>query len=158
MAFVDCSADGYRAKIVIAMIAYDLQCTNGHTFEGWFEDANAFEVQQSQGLIACPICSDVSVTRIPSAFAIRSSLTSAPSLPKRPNIEQLAAQVVDYVENNFDNVGANFAKEALKMHYGLSEHRNIRGVSSEAEEKMLKDEGIHFFKFPMPKQDTEKEN
>jgi len=28
------------------MIAYDLQCANGHTFEGWFEDGQAYEAQK----------------------------------------------------------------------------------------------------------------
>jgi len=30
------------------MIAYDLQCTNGHTFEGWFEDRKAYLSQQKK--------------------------------------------------------------------------------------------------------------
>ncbi|MBU0698418.1 MAG: DUF1178 family protein, partial [Proteobacteria bacterium] len=25
------------------MIAYDLQCANGHSFEGWFEDVKAYD-------------------------------------------------------------------------------------------------------------------
>jgi hypothetical protein len=57
---------------------------------------------------------------------------------------------VDYVEKNFDNVGSEFANEALKMHYGVKEPRNIRGTSTEQEEKTLKDEGIDFLKIPVP--------
>jgi len=47
-------------------------------------------------------------------------------------------------------VGCKFTTEALKMHYGVSELKNIRGTSTEKEEKILKDEGINFFKIPMP--------
>jgi hypothetical protein len=36
----------------------------------------------------------------------------------------------------------------LKMHYGATESRNIRGVSTTQEEETLKEEGIQFFKFP----------
>jgi hypothetical protein len=36
------------------------------------------------------------------------------------------------------------------MHYGVSEPRNIRGVSTPTEEATLKAQGIHFFKFPVP--------
>jgi hypothetical protein len=77
-------------------------------------------------------------------------------------MQELAAlgkQIVDYVENNFDNVGADFAQEALKMHYGVSEPRNIRGVSTPQEEETLKAEGIEFFKFPVPQKspDTDPE-
>ena len=40
------------------MIAYDLQCVNGHTFEGWFEDRKAYLDQQRKDLITCPVCLD----------------------------------------------------------------------------------------------------
>jgi len=38
----------------------------------------------------------------------------------------------------------------LKIHYGATEPRNIRGVSTKEEEKTLKEEGIQFFKIPIP--------
>jgi hypothetical protein len=38
----------------------------------------------------------------------------------------------------------------LKIHYGVTEARNIRGVSTQEEEKTLKEEGVRFFKVPMP--------
>ncbi|MGD9072079.1 MAG: DUF1178 family protein, partial [Desulfobacterales bacterium] len=44
----------------------------------------------------------------------------------------------------------DFTKEALKMHYGVTEQRNIRGTSSPEEEKILKEEGIEFIKIPIP--------
>ena len=59
-------------------------------------------------------------------------------------------KIVDFVQKNFDDVGCNFAKEALKIHYGAVEPRNIRGVSTKEEEKTLEEEGIEFFKVPMP--------
>ena len=31
------------------MIAYDLQCANGHRFEGWFEDSKTFDRQKKTG-------------------------------------------------------------------------------------------------------------
>ena len=54
------------------MIAYDLQCSLGHSFEGWFEDGQAYENQKKRGLVTCPVCNDTSVSRIPSTFAIKS--------------------------------------------------------------------------------------
>ncbi len=30
------------------MIAYDLQCVNGHAFEGWFEDSEAYQAQKKR--------------------------------------------------------------------------------------------------------------
>ena len=132
------------------MIAYDLQCNNGHAFEGWFEDSEAYQSQKKRELIACPVCNDTHVTRIPSTFAIKSSPIPQKASLQEENLKKIGKEIVDYVEKNFDDVGCDFAKEALKIHYGVEEPRNIRGVSTKDEEKMLKEEGIDFVKIPMP--------
>jgi hypothetical protein len=132
------------------MIAYDLQCVNGHAFEGWFEDSDTYQTQKKKELIACPICNDPRVSRIPSTFAIKSSEIPKKASLEEANLKKVGKEIVDFVEKNFDNVGCDFAKEALKIHYGVEEPRNIRGVSTKEEEKMLKEEGIDFVKIPMP--------
>jgi hypothetical protein len=132
------------------MIVYDLRCVPGHSFEGWFEDEKAYREQQKKGLVACPICNDTNVSRVPSAFAIKSSRSAAPSTLKQSELATIGKKIVDYVEKNFEDVGVNFAKEALKIHYGVTEPKNIRGVSSEEEEKTLKKEGVQFLRFPIP--------
>jgi hypothetical protein len=140
------------------MIAYDLQCRNGHTFEGWFEDAKTFENQRKSSLIACPVCNDTQVTRIPSTFAIKGSPASRKpeayhsQIANGPGVDpaKMVRAITEYFEKNFDNVGADFASEALKMHYGVKEPRNIRGVSTSQEEETLRKEGVEFVKFPMP--------
>ena len=53
------------------MIIYDLQCAEGHQFEGWFDDGDAYEAQRESNLIACPVCNDANVTKVPSTFAIK---------------------------------------------------------------------------------------
>jgi hypothetical protein len=45
------------------MIHYQLQCDRVHAFDGWFKDSVAFDRQAETGLIACPICGSVRVTR-----------------------------------------------------------------------------------------------
>jgi hypothetical protein len=129
------------------MIAYDLTCDSGHTFEGWFENAGAYQQQQRKGLVSCPICESICVSRVPSTFGIKSNKLT-PKLPSR--IDELNRKIVDFVDKHFDNVGTDFTKEALKIHYGVSEPRNIRGTSSDQEEKTLREEGVPFFKMPIP--------
>lgn len=143
------------------MIAFDLQCRKGHVFEGWFESGDAFEKQRKKGLVTCPVCNDASVDKIPTSFGI---LKSSSAVKPLTNDEQQRAlidigkKIVDFVEKNFDDVGADFTKEALKMHYGVTEPRNIRGVSSQEEEKVLAEEGIAFFKVPMPVEKEDQES
>ena len=135
------------------MIVYDLQCVNGHRFEGWFEDENVYKEQDKKALIACPVCHVSAVTRIPSTFGIKS--TAHPSTGSVPvsvdsELAEFGRKVSEFIEKNFDNVGCEFTKEALKIHYGVVEPRNIRGTSTPEEEKVLKKEGIDFIKFPIP--------
>jgi hypothetical protein len=132
------------------MIAYDLQCINGHSFEGWFEDRQTYEEQEKNGFISCPICNSTSIARVPSTFAIRSSNSLKNFYDPDEDLSDINRKIVDFVEKNFDDVGSDFTKEALKMHYGVVEPRNIRGVSTKEEEKTLKEEGIQFIKVPMP--------
>jgi hypothetical protein len=134
------------------MIAYDLQCSHGHTFEGWFEDRKTYLDQQKKGLISCPVCNDTGVDIIPSTFGIKSSpaYRSRPPSSEEAVLEKISKQAIEFVEKNFDDVGCEFAKEALKIHYGAAEPRNIRGVSTKEEEKTLQEEGIQFFKIPLP--------
>ena len=134
------------------MIAYDLQCTHGHFFEGWFEDRKTYLDQKKKDLITCPVCNDSAVEIMPSTFAIKSTQSSKPQQPAADEdaLQKISEKAIDFVEKNFDDVGCDFAKEALKIHYGATEPRNIRGVSTKEEEKTLKDEGIPFFKVPLP--------
>ena len=138
------------------MIAYDLECGIGHTFEGWFEDHKAFEEQMRKRLIACPVCNDTSVIVVPSTFSIK----SCPSQPQVPQTsisarDKLEGQSLsEFLEKHFEDVGTRFAAEALKMHYGVSGKRNIKGTSSKSEEEMLEEEGVKFFKIPVPRLDS----
>ena len=132
------------------MIVFDLRCASGHVFEGWFEDSRTFEGQKKKNLISCPVCNDTSVFKVPTTFAIKSSGNDTTPSGKEIALAEITKKVADFVENNFDNVGTEFATEALKIHYGVSEPRNIRGVSTSLEEKTLKEEGVQFFKVPIP--------
>ena len=38
------------------MITYNLACAKGHEFEGWFKDSAAYDVQEADGSLACPLC------------------------------------------------------------------------------------------------------
>lgn len=131
------------------MIAYDLKCGNGHTFEGWFKDHKAYKKQEKNGLVSCPVCDDTNVVRVPSTFAIKGKPESPPSDSPQVDPAVVHKAIRHYVETNFDNVGPDFAKEALKIHYGVSPPRNIRGSSTDQEEETLRKEGIEFFKVPV---------
>jgi hypothetical protein len=140
------------------MIVFDLECSQGHVFEGWFDNLQSFEEQNAKKLVSCPYCNDLQVRRVISPVAMKKSYSEDRKVTEPINYQKLAKEVVHYIKDNFEDVGPSFAGEALKIHYGVSEKRNIRGSATSEEEKTLKDEGIEFFKFPLPKTDEDKKN
>jgi len=128
------------------MIVFDLKCTNGHTFEGWFGDRSEFESEKVSGRLACPFCADSDIVIQPSG-GFYSKGRKAP-VENRASFYQTMA---DYLEKNFDNVGPNFAEEAVKMHFGETDVRNIHGSMTSEEESELNEEGVKYFKIPTPK-------
>ena len=136
------------------MIAYDITCENGHTFEGWFNNSSSFEDQRSRGLIDCPYCASTRIERIPSTFAIGNR--QKPQEQAADTSPQLTVmmQVQRYIEKYFQDVGQRFAEEAFKIHYGQAERRNIRGTTTQQEEEQLKEEGVAFLKIPIIRYDS----
>ncbi|HEN20754.1 MAG TPA: DUF1178 family protein [Desulfobacteraceae bacterium] len=140
------------------MIVFDLECSNGHIFEGWFDSLESFEEQNADGFVNCPYCSDSSIRKVVSPVAVKKSYPETRKTDLPIDYQRLAREIVDYIQKNSENVGPKFAAEALKMHYGVTEKRNIRGSATSEEEKTLKDEGIEFFKIPVPAADDDKTN
>ena len=141
------------------MIAFDLECSEGHQFEGWFENHDSYVDQKKKKMISCPYCNNTKVKKILSPIKMKiSSESRSKSIEEKIDYSKLAKEVVEYIQTNFEDLGSDFTKEALKIHYGVSEKRNIRGTASEEEEKVLKDEGIQFIKLPIPIDDKDKKN
>lgn len=156
------------------MIVFDLVCPCGYEFEGWFRDHADWQRQQEGCLLTCPRCGGQEVSKILSPVAIRrGSVAKAESLapaatpasarlgdPSQP-AKAAAALLVElgrYVAQNFEDVGTKLTATALKIHYGVEEARNLRGVATPEEEKLLAKEGICLLKLPMVEPDKDKDN
>ena len=57
------------------MIVFDLQCSQGHIFEGWFENSQSFEEQNKKELINCPYCDDINIKRVLSPITVKGNST-----------------------------------------------------------------------------------
>ncbi len=144
------------------MIIFDLACTQGHRFEGWFASADDFARQVQGALVRCPICDDASVVRVPSARVrvgrgvapaeIAPSMpvptaTAAPAEAVAGLPAELLAKLRDVIRNT-ENVGRRFPEEARKIHYEEAPARAIRGQASKEESAALAEEGIDFSPLP----------
>ena len=111
-------------------------------------DSPSYDDQKASGIINCPVCNDDQVEKVLSTFAIRKGGDK-----KKAEVDayQTLRMVSEYVEKHFEDVGLNFTKEALKIHYGEVKKRNIKGMATPDQEKLLKEEGVQFFKIPIIK-------
>jgi hypothetical protein len=143
------------------MKVLDLRCANGHRFEGWFATDDEFMDQNGRGLIECPLCADRGIGRLPSAPRLNLSGAreptgppeSAPAPPAAPAPADLQAAWLGAVRQmlaNTEDVGARFAEEARRIHYGETPTRGIRGEASAEERAALHDEGIEVMSIPVP--------
>ena len=139
---------------------FDLCCENGHAFEGWFSSVEDFEEQGARGLVSCPVCGSRRIVRRPSASHISSRREPRESpeilqaeamkdVPEqvRERFEALMAKVRD-AAGRAEDVGADFAHEARRIHAGLAPERNIRGLCTPGEAEKLREEGINVLPVP----------
>ena len=132
------------------MILYDLQCDDGHRFEGWFPDSKGYESQRKRKLIACPACGSTKVDKALMAPAVNTARKSE-AVAMQASAKTMRAvlrEVRKQVETNCEYVGDRFAEEARKIHYGETDHRDIYGEASKDEVVELHEEGVDFNLLP----------
>lgn len=145
------------------MIRYALSCDHDHPFEAWFGSSSDFDAQAARGLVECPFCGSVAVSKqimAPAVSGTRKTASAAPEGAARMHamMMEAAREVRAHVEQNFDYVGDSFAKEARDIHEGRSEQREIYGEASPADIKKLKDDGVPCSPLPAAPPDPAKAN
>jgi hypothetical protein len=155
------------------MIVFDLFCSDGHRFEGWFGSSADYEHQRERGMLCCPTCGSGEVTKAPMAPAVPAKgnarqEVSSPQFPQpmsntpmpdemRKALRQLAKVQAEALKNS-TWVGDKFAEETRKMHYGERDETPIHGQASLAEAKALIEEGVPVAPLPFPVAPPEKLN
>ena len=140
------------------MKVLNLRCANGHGFEGWFASEDDFQAQTAAASIACPLCGDTMIRRLPSAPRLNVTRHSTPTADagrETPTTLQLTQQsqwlkAVRHVLSATEDVGDRFAEEARRIHYGEVEERGIRGRATSEDAAALREEGIAVMALPIP--------
>ena len=151
------------------MIVFDLLCTSGHRFEGWFASAEEFAKQKKRRILECPTCGSAEVKRVPSATRANLGAQApkqAPTPAKAPEMtpemkgkdpfaiaQILYSKMLDELLTKSEDVGKQFPDEARKIFYDKAPARPIRGQATNEEHEELLDEGIPVARFPVPAKD-----
>ncbi|WP_170507539.1 DUF1178 family protein [Ruegeria arenilitoris] len=137
------------------MIQYALKCSNGHTFDSWFQSAAAYDKLASSGMVTCAVCGCADVEKAimtprvrPAREAVAKTIAPMPEAETidvaapAPDIEKVLAELRRKVEENSDYVGKDFASEARKIHLGDAPERAIYGEAKPDEAQALIDDGV----------------
>jgi hypothetical protein len=152
---------------VMSLKVFDLQCEQGHVFEGWFGSDGSYETQQARGLLSCPVCNSNRVSKklsaprlnvshirnpaAPAADSLSGGKSTAVAAPANEQLTRLQAEIMRHIRQmvrNSENVGDRFAQEARLMHEGEAQERAIRGTATPEEREELMQEGIAVMPIP----------
>lgn len=164
------------------MKVFDLQCSQGHVFEGWFGSEADFQQQHSNGLLQCPVCACAQIEKrlsaprlnlgaapppqAPAAATASSSASSASTAAPTPSTAPAAQDKLHalqaawlrmsrHIAQHTQDVGAHFAEQALGMHRGELEEKPIRGQATPEQAQQLLEEGVPVLPLALPKTSTE---
>ncbi len=144
----------------MAIKVFDLECAQGHLFEGWFSSHDDYDAQQARGLLACPVCASTQVSKRLSAPHLNvghhaeprqaRAATSAgqPAPGDAARLQAAALQQLRALVRGTENVGERFAQEARRIHEGEADERPIRGKATPAEREQLAADGIAVMALP----------
>jgi len=137
------------------MKVLNLRCAGDHRFEGWFASEEDFSTQAAATGIACPLCGNTEISRLPSAPRLNVGRHAEPETAPAQAVQQMTLQsqwlrVVRQVMSATEDVGDRFAEEARRIHYGEVEERGIRGRASSEDAEALREEGIAVVALPLP--------
>ncbi|MEA3193566.1 MAG: hypothetical protein QOD26_1899 [Betaproteobacteria bacterium] len=145
------------------MIVFDLLCSGGHRFEGWFNSAADFGAQRKHKILECPTCGTAKVDRVPSAARLNLGAQEAarPEAPqqKTPEMEgkdpfaiaqMLYSKMLDDLLTKTEDVGTKFPEKAREIFYERAPAKPIRGQATDKEHDELLAEGIPVSRLPIP--------
>lgn len=154
------------------MIRYRLECSSGHGFEAWFASSDAYDRQETDGLLECPRCGthevrkammapnvakgregqpDNAQSALPSQSGQATEATTVAHGPEAVMLRQAQAMlraIRDKVKAEAEYVGPRFADEARRIHFDEAPNRGIYGEATREEVTSLAEDGIDVTPLP----------
>ena len=130
------------------MIKYNLVCKNcKKSFDSWFASSEEYEKLKKSKYIDCLNCNSLNVEKnlmSPNVVNSRKEKLKIKERTKYLTIKNKIKEYQQFIKNNFEYDGENFAYKARSLHYEKkNKKKNIYGVATSKEIKELKEEGIN---------------
>ena len=127
------------------MIKYRLKCENcNNSFDSWFSSSSKFEKLKKKNFLNCHFCNSKSITKTlmaPSIISLKNN--------KDNKIKKKILEFQKFINNNFENVGDDFAYKARSIHYtNKKRSKGIYGSATKKQINELREEGIETQIFP----------
>jgi hypothetical protein len=134
------------------MIQYSLVCESQHQFDVWFRNAEAYDQQAAQGVVTCPVCNSIKVSKALMAPAVSRANSGKVALSaghlQQAQIREMLRVLRTKVMAEADYVGERFAEEARKIHFNEADPRGIYGEATREEVAGLLEDGVEFLPLP----------
>ena len=130
------------------MIKYRLKCENcNNSFDSWFSSSSKFEKLKKKKFLNCHFCNSKSITKTlmaPSIINLKNNKNN-----KDNKIKKRILEFQKFINNNFENVGDDFAYKARSIHYtNKKRSKGIYGNATKKQINELREEGIETQIFP----------
>ena len=129
------------------MIKYKLICKSCDlSFDSWFSSSKEYEKLKKKNFLNCHNCNSKKVEKTLMAPQLINKSIREKSENKTLKFKYINKKIKEYqnfIKNNFEYVGENFAYEARSIHYDNKKNKKgIYGTASKDEVDQLKEEGI----------------
>jgi hypothetical protein len=131
------------------MIRFSLHCDKDHEFEGWFRSNDDFDYQAEKGLVTCPSCGSSKVGKALMAPSVSTGRQKEKIAIAMSEMAKEMKEMVKKVRENADYVGAEFAEQARKIHFGEAEARGIYGEATPEDVEALLEDGVDVMPLPV---------
>tara|TARA_B100001769_G_C22023581_1_gene550026 strand:+ start:524 stop:952 length:429 start_codon:yes stop_codon:yes gene_type:complete len=135
------------------MIKYRLKCNNcNKSFDSWFSSSLEFEKLKSKNFLDCHFCDSKNIKKTlmaPNILNLKQKKENKFKNKKNQEIQKKILEFQNFIRDNFENVGDDFAYKARSLHYNRK--KNTKGIYGNATKKQLselRDEGIETQIFP----------
>ena len=130
------------------MIKYKLICKDCETtFDSWFSSSKEYEKLKNKKFLNCHFCNSLNVEKAlmsPSVSISKNNLRDINSSSEKYRvIKKTISKYQEFIKNNFEYVGENFAYEARSLHYKNKKRaKSIYGTATKEDLNELNEEGI----------------